>query len=73
MLQLDDVLGQAQAVAGGLGEQRHLFDNVGAKLEGVATRFPLVNGLLNSIRRKKSKVCFFAHLHAAYAWAGEQE
>ncbi len=53
---MDDVLGQAQAVAGGLGEQRRIFDNVGLKLENVAARFPLVSGLLNAIRRKKNKV-----------------
>ncbi|KAK9906593.1 hypothetical protein WJX75_004671 [Coccomyxa subellipsoidea] len=52
---MDDVLGQAQAVAGGLGEQRRIFDNVGLKLENVAARFPLVSGLLNAIRRKKNK------------------
>lgn len=56
LLQMDDVLGQAQAVAGGLGEQRRIFDNVGIKLENVAARFPLVGGLLNAIRRKKNKV-----------------
>lgn len=53
---MDDVLGQAQAVAGGLGEQRRIFDNVGLKLENVAARFPLVSGLLSAIRRKKNKV-----------------
>lgn len=57
---MDDVLGQAQAVAGGLGEQRRIFDNVGLKLENVAARFPLVSGLLNAIRRKKNKVGLLA-------------
>ncbi|EIE24282.1 Qb-snare protein, Gos1/GS28-family [Coccomyxa subellipsoidea C-169] len=52
---MDDVLGQAQAVAGGLGEQRRIFDNVGLKLENVVARFPLVSGLLSAIRRKKNK------------------
>jgi hypothetical protein len=64
LLQMDDVLGQAQAVAGGLGEQRRIFDNVGLKLENVAARFPLVSGLLNAIRRKKNKVGLLACLHA---------
>ena len=56
VLQMDDVLGQAQAVAGNLREQGNLFDNVGAKLENVAQRFPMVRGLLAAIRRKKNKV-----------------
>lgn len=64
LLQMDDVLGQAQAVAGALGEQRRIFDNVGLKLENVAARFPLVSGLLNAIRRKKNKVGLLACLHA---------
>ena len=53
--QLDDVMGTAQAVAGGLGEQRRLFDRIGSRLEDVGARFPLVNSLLGAIRRKRSK------------------
>jgi len=52
---LDDVIGQAQAVSSSLGEQRGLFDNIGTKLAGVSGKFPVVNGVLNSIRRKKNK------------------
>jgi hypothetical protein len=48
-------MGQAQSVAGGLGEQRRLFDRIGTRLEDVGTRFPLVNSLLGAIRRKRSK------------------
>ena len=55
---MDDVLGQAQAVAGNLREQGNLFDNVGTKLDNVAQRFPMVRGLLAAIRRKKNKVTF---------------
>jgi hypothetical protein len=52
---MDDVLGQAQAVAGNIREQGNLFENVGGKLENVAQRFPLVRGLLTAIRRKKNR------------------
>ena len=48
-------MGQAQSVAGGLGEQRRLFDRIGTRLEDVGARFPLVNSLLGAIRRKRSK------------------
>lgn len=48
-------MGTAQAVAGGLGEQRRLFDRIGSRLEDVGARFPLVNSLLGAIRRKRSK------------------
>ena len=50
------MIGQAQAVSSSLGEQRGLFDNIGTKLAGVSGKFPVVNGVLNSIRRKKNKV-----------------
>jgi len=53
---MDEVLGQAQAVAGNLGQQGRIFENIGSKLENVASKFPMVSGLLNAIRRKKSKV-----------------
>jgi hypothetical protein len=53
---MEDVLGQAQSVATSLGEQRRIFDSAGLKLENVTSRFPMVSGLLNAIRRKKSKV-----------------
>lgn len=52
---MDDVMGQAQAVARNLTEQRQLFSNIGDKLLSVAAKYPAVNGLLNAIRRKKSK------------------
>lgn len=55
-VQLDDVMGTAEAVTGSLGEQRRIFDNIGGKLISVSSKFPLVNGVMNAIRRKKSKV-----------------
>ena len=56
VVQLDDVIGQAQAVSSNLGDQRRIFENIGNKLVSVSSKFPLVNGVLNSIRRKKSRV-----------------
>lgn len=55
-MQLDDVIGQAQAVTSSLGEQRRIFENIGGKLVSVSAKFPMVNGVMNAIRRKKNKV-----------------
>lgn len=55
-MQMDDVMGQAQEVAFNLREQRQLFSNIGDKLLSVAAKYPAVSGLLNAIRRKRSKV-----------------
>eukprot|EP00877_Chromochloris_zofingiensis_P009739 jgi/Chrzof1/5018/Cz15g08210.t1 len=52
---VDDMLAQAQSVSKGLLEQRRIFDTVQDKLMSLGERFPVVNGLLNAIRRKKSK------------------
>lgn len=57
--QLDDVMGQAQSVAGSLTGQRRLFSNIGSKLADVTARFPVVNNLLTSIRRRKNRVSTF--------------
>lgn len=53
--QLDDVLGQAQAAVSSLAAQRSLFADISAKLGTVGAKFPVVNSLVTSIRRKKSK------------------
>lgn len=52
---VDDMLAQASTVTKSLVEQRRVFDSVQDKLLSVGERFPVVNGLLNAIRRKKSK------------------
>lgn len=52
---VDDILAQAATVSSNLMDQRRLFDSVGDKILQVGARFPVVNGLLNAIRRKKSK------------------
>lgn len=50
------MLAQAQSVSRGLLEQRRIFSSVQDKLVTVGERFPAISGLLNAIRRKKSKV-----------------
>lgn len=52
---MDDVIGQADAVNRNLKEQRQVFEGVGDKLVDLASKFPVVNGLLKAISRKKSK------------------
>ena len=52
---LDDVIGQAQNVASSLMQQRRVFDGVNSKLTTLGSRFPVVNSLLTSIRRRKAK------------------
>eukprot|EP00775_Hariotina_reticulata_P004035 gene4035-4282_t len=54
-VQVDDMLAQAQSVSRGLLEQRRIFSSVQDKLVTVGERFPAISGLLNAIRRKKSK------------------
>lgn len=51
---VDDMLAQAQSVTRSLLEQRRVFDSVQDKLISVGEKFPVVSGLLNAIRRKKS-------------------
>ncbi len=52
---MDDVLGQATAVQRSLVQQRGVVDTIGDKLYNLGSRFPVVNGLLNAIRRRKSR------------------
>lgn len=52
---MDDVLGQATAVQRSLAHQRGVVESVGDKLYSLGSRFPVVNGLLNAIRRRKSR------------------
>lgn len=55
-VQLDDVIGQANSVSADLSQQRSLFENVAGKLVTVSSRFPVVNSVMNAIRRKKNRV-----------------
>lgn len=52
---VDEILANAQSVSGSLLDQRRMFDNITDKLAAVGERFPVVQGLLTAIRRKKSK------------------
>lgn len=52
---LDDVMGTATAVAGRVGEQSRIFENIGNKVLAVGAKFPAINGIINAVRRKKSK------------------
>lgn len=51
----NDVIGQAQAVAASLAAQRAVFDGIGGRVRELGARFPVVNSLLNAVRRKKSR------------------
>lgn len=52
---IDEVLGQAGQVASSLRDQGGLFDNIGNKLAAAGSKFPVINGLMNAIRRRKSR------------------
>ncbi len=49
------MLSQASNVSGNLMQQRRMFEGITDKLVAVGSRFPVLNGLINAIRRKKSK------------------
>lgn len=52
---VDQVIGQAQGVAASLTGQRQLFDAIDSKVASIGARFPVVNSLLNAIRRRKNR------------------
>lgn len=52
---VDNMLEQAQSVSRSLLEQRRIFTNVQDKLGVIGEKFPAIGGLLNAIRRRKSK------------------
>lgn len=56
-VQLDEVMGTATAISGRVSEQSQLFENIGNKVLAVGAKFPAINGVINAVRRKKSKVC----------------
>ena len=60
-MQLDEVMGTANAVAGRVGEQSRIFENIGNKVLAVGAKFPAINGIINAVRRKKSKVSDTLH------------
>ncbi|KAI3429851.1 hypothetical protein D9Q98_010163 [Chlorella vulgaris] len=52
---LDEVMGTAQAVSGGLGQQRSMFEGISGKMSSLGSKFPVVNTLMNAIRRRKNR------------------
>jgi golgi SNAP receptor complex member 1 len=52
---LDGVLNQAQSVAGNLTQQRNIFDAVNSKVLALGAKYPVVNSLLNAVRRRKNR------------------
>ncbi|XP_052170411.1 Golgi SNAP receptor complex member 1-2 isoform X2 [Diospyros lotus] len=52
---IDEVIGQAQSTRAALGSQRSLFGDVQGKVKSLSDKFPVIRGLLASIRRKKSR------------------
>ncbi|GFY92641.1 golgi snare 12 [Actinidia rufa] len=52
---IDDVISQAQSTRAALGSQRALFGDVQGKVKLLSDKFPIIRGLLGSIRRKKSR------------------
>ena len=45
-LQIDEVIGQAQATRAVLGSQRSLFSDVQGKVKNLGDKFPVIRGLL---------------------------
>ncbi|KAH9626698.1 hypothetical protein KSS87_021597 [Heliosperma pusillum] len=54
-LVIDEVISQAQATRSVLGSQRAFFGDVGGKMKRLSEKFPVIRGLLGSIRRKRSR------------------
>ncbi|KAL6560373.1 Golgi SNAP receptor complex member 1-2 [Orobanche gracilis] len=52
---IDDVISQAQATRAVLGSQRTLFGDVQGKVKLLGDKFPVISGLIGSIRRKRSR------------------
>ncbi|EFN59854.1 hypothetical protein CHLNCDRAFT_133637 [Chlorella variabilis] len=52
---LDEVMGTAQAVSSGLGQQRGMFEGISGKMSSLGNKFPVVNTLMNAIRRRKNR------------------
>lgn len=46
VLQIDEVINQAQATRSVLGSQRALFGDVGGKVKVLSEKFPVIRGLL---------------------------
>ncbi|KAH8516660.1 hypothetical protein Peur_047930 [Populus x canadensis] len=52
---IDDVINQAQTTRAVLGSQRTFFGDVQGKVKLLSDKFPIIRGLLGSIRRRRSR------------------
>ncbi|KAJ6400389.1 GOS-28 SNARE- RELATED [Salix koriyanagi] len=52
---IDDVINQAQTTRAVLGSQRAFFGDVQGKVKLLGDKFPIIRGLLGSIRRRRSR------------------
>lgn len=52
---MDEVINQAQTTRAVLGSQRAMFGDVQGKVKQLGEKFPIVRGLIGSIRRKRSR------------------
>ena len=52
---IDNVLLQAHGVASGLAKQKDIFTSVDSRLSQLGVKFPVMNSMLNAIRRKKNR------------------
>ncbi|XP_038880891.1 Golgi SNAP receptor complex member 1-2-like isoform X3 [Benincasa hispida] len=52
---MDEVISQAQTTRAVLGNQRALFGDVQGKVKLLSDKFPVIRGLLGSIRRRRSR------------------
>ncbi|KAG6437800.1 hypothetical protein SASPL_102730 [Salvia splendens] len=55
MSHIDDVISQAQSTRAVLGSQRALFGDVQGKVKVLGDKFPVIRGLIGSIRKKRSR------------------
>ncbi|KAF6133902.1 hypothetical protein GIB67_040666 [Kingdonia uniflora] len=55
IVQIDDVISQAQTTRSVLGLQRTLLGDVQGKVKHLSDKFPVIRGLLGAIKRKKSR------------------
>ncbi|GMY23197.1 Golgi SNAP receptor complex member 1-2 [Fagus crenata] len=52
---IDDVIGQAQTTRQVLGTQKAFFGDVQGKVKHLSDKFPIIRGLLGSIKRRRSR------------------
>ncbi|XP_042510090.1 Golgi SNAP receptor complex member 1-2-like [Macadamia integrifolia] len=55
IVNIDDVINQAQNTRAVLGSQRSLLGNVQGKVKLLSDKFPVIRGLLGAVRKKRSQ------------------